>query len=86
MYLFQAGICKVIIGSFMNVPLFLDLMVIWEAIYFVNEHLKVDVRIDFVGPGHCEMQPVQSLDIVILSSEKEKIYRKKQIISIQIPL
>lgn len=55
-YLLQTGICKVVTDPLLNVPLLLNLMVVWQAIHFVNEHLKIDVWVDFVGPGHCEMQ------------------------------
>lgn len=50
----------------------------------MNEHLEVDVWVDFVGPGHCEMQPTQSLHIVVLSSEKRLKPLREH--NVQIPL
>lgn len=73
-YSLQACIHLVIVGSFVDVPLLLDLMVVWQAIHFVNEHLEVDVWVDCVGPGHREVQSIQSLHIVILSGRRKNIH------------
>lgn len=78
-YSLQAGVREVIVGSFVNVPLLLDLVVIWQAVHFVNEHLEVDVGVDLVGPGHREMQPAQSLHIVILSRRRATPLKKKHV-------
>lgn len=67
MYLLQSCICEVSVGSFVDIPLLLDLVVIRQAIHFVNEHFKADIWVYFVSPGHCEMQSTQSFHIVILS-------------------
>lgn len=68
----QACICQVVIGPFVNVSLFLDLVVIRQTVYFMNEHLKVDVCVDFVGSGHGEMQPAHSFHVVVLPEARDK--------------
>lgn len=50
----------------MDVPLGLDLVIVWEAVHFVNKYFKVDLWIDSVGPRHGEVKPTQSLHVVIL--------------------
>lgn len=68
----QACIYQVVIGPFVNVSLFLDLVVIRQTVYFMNEHLKVDVCVDFVGSGHGEMQPAHSFHVVVLPEARDK--------------
>ena len=51
-YPFQASICQVIIGPFVDVPLLLNLVVVRQPVHFMDKHLKVDVRVDLVGSGH----------------------------------
>lgn len=70
MQLFQAGICQIIVGSLVDVPLRLDLVIIGQAIHFVNEDFKVDLGIDSVGPRHSEVKPAQSLYVVVLTSKQ----------------
>lgn len=50
----------------MDVPLGLDLVIIRQAVDFVDEDFEVDLRVDAVGPGHGEMKPRQGLHIIIL--------------------
>lgn len=68
----QAGVCQVIIGPFVNVSLFLDLVVVRQTVYFMNEYLKVDVCVYFVGSGHSEMQPAHSFQVVILPEARDR--------------
>lgn len=50
----------------MDVSLGFDLVIIWQAVNFVDKHLEVYLWIDPVGPRHSEMKPTQSLHIIIL--------------------
>lgn len=75
MKLFQAGICQVVVGSLVDVPLCLDLVIVREAIHFVNKYFKVDLRIDSVGPWHGEVKPTQSLHVVILRTKQPTAIR-----------
>lgn len=70
MKLLQAGVCQVVVGSLVDVPLGLDLVVVGQAVHFVNKHLKVDLGIDSVGPRHGEVKPAQSLHVVVLASKR----------------
>lgn len=71
-YWLQAGVHQVIIGPFVNVSLFLDLVVVRQAVYFMNEYLKVDVCVYFVGSGHSQMQSAYSLHVVILPAPRDR--------------
>lgn len=53
--LLQAGVCQIIVGPPMNVSLCLYFVVVRQAVYFMDEHLKVDVWVHFVGSGYGEM-------------------------------
>lgn len=53
--LLQAGVCQVIIGPLVDVSLRLYLVVVRQTVHFVDEHLKVDVRVHFVGSSHREV-------------------------------
>lgn len=64
--LLQTGICQVIIGSLMYVSLGLNLVIIRQAVHFVNENLKVDVWIYSEGSRDCQMQPAKGFYVVIL--------------------
>lgn len=50
----------------MDVSLGLDLVIVWEAVHFMDKHLEVDLWIDSVGPRHGEVKPAQGLHIIIL--------------------
>lgn len=54
----------------MDVSLGLNLVIVWEAVNFVDEHLKVDFWIDSVGSRHSEVKPAQSFHVVILRGKK----------------
>lgn len=66
--LFQAGVCQVIVGSLMNVSLRRYFVVVRQTVHFMDEHLKVDVRVHLVGARHGEMQPTQGLHVVVLAT------------------
>lgn len=70
MQLFQASVCQIIIGSLMDVSLGLDLVIIREAVHFVDKHFKVDLWIDSVCPRNGEVKPAQGLHIIILKRKK----------------
>lgn len=53
----------------MNVSLGLNFVSSDRPIHFVNKHLKVDVGVDFVGPGHCEVEPGQGLHVIVLGTK-----------------
>lgn len=53
----------------MDVSLGFDLVVVWEAVHFVDEHLEVDLWIDPVGPRHSEVKPAQGLHVVVLKED-----------------
>lgn len=57
----------------MDVSLGLDLVIIREAVHFVDKHFKVDVWIDSVGPWNGEVEPAQGLHIIILRERKQHI-------------
>lgn len=63
----QAGVCQVVVGAFVYVSLLLDLVVVGEAVHFVDEHFKVDVRVHLVGSGHGEVESTQRFYVVILN-------------------
>lgn len=50
----------------MDVSLGLDLVVVWEAVHFVDKHLEVDLWIDSVCSWNSEMKPAQGLHVIIL--------------------
>lgn len=54
----------------MDVPLGLDLVIVGQAVHFVNKDFKVDLGIDSVGPRHSEVKPAQSLHVVVLTSKQ----------------
>lgn len=64
--LLQAGVCQVIVSPLMNVSLRFYLVVVRQAVYFMDEHLKVDVWVHFVRPRYGQMQPPKGLHVVIL--------------------
>lgn len=72
MELLQTGICQVIIGSLMYVSLGLNLVIIRQAIHFVNENLKVDVRVHSEGSRDRQMKPAKGLYVVILQIHTNK--------------
>lgn len=69
----QAGVAQVVVGPFVNVSLLLDLVVVRQTVDFMNEHLKVDVWVYFVGSGHGEMQPAHGLRVVILPGTRHPV-------------
>lgn len=66
----QVGICQIVIGPLMNVSLRFYFVVVRQTVHFMDENLKVDVWIHFVGSGHSEIQPPESLHVVILTTEE----------------
>lgn len=78
MQLFQAGVCQVVVGPLMDVSLGFDLVIVGEAVHFVDEHLEVDLWIDSVGPGHSEVKPAQGLHIIILRGRERRINTHNQ--------
>lgn len=48
----QAGISQVIISPLVNIPLCLNFVVVRQAVNFMDEHFKVDFRVDAIGPRH----------------------------------
>ena len=64
--LLQTGVCQVISGPLVDVPLRLDLVIVGQTVHFVDEHLEVDLGVDPVGPRHGEVKSAQGLHIVVL--------------------
>lgn len=69
MKLLQACVGQVIVGPLVNVSLSLNLVVVRQSVHFMDEDLKVDVRVHLVGSGHCQVQTPQSLHVVVLLTE-----------------
>lgn len=57
----------------MDISLGLYLVIVWEAVHFVDEHFKIDLRIDSVGPRNSEVKPAQGLHIIILMEESNML-------------
>lgn len=55
MKLLQVGVCQIVVGPLMNVSLRFYFVVVRQTVYFMDEHLKVDVWVHFVGSGHSEV-------------------------------
>ena len=45
-------VVQVVVGSLVNVALSLDLVIVAQAVHFVNEHFELNVRIDLVSACH----------------------------------
>lgn len=70
MYPLQADVSQVVIGPFVYVPVLLGLSVVRKPVHLVDKHLKVDVWVDLVGPGCCEVELTQCL--LILETDKDR--------------
>lgn len=53
--LLQADISQIVVGPLVDVSLRFYFVVVRQTVDFMYEHLKVDVRVDFVGSGHSEV-------------------------------
>ena len=54
--IFQTVVCQVIGSSLVYVPLRLDLVVVRQAVDFVNEDLELDARVDMECLCHCGVE------------------------------
>lgn len=57
----------------MDISLGLYLVIVWEAVHFVDEHFKIDLRIDTVGSGNSEVKPAQRLHVIILIEDSNML-------------
>lgn len=50
----ESRVLQVLIGPLMDVPLFVHLVVVRQAVHLVNEHFEADARVDLVGACRCQ--------------------------------
>ena len=70
MYTIESSVSQVISGSLVNVSLSLNLTIVGQTINFVNEHLKLNGRVDLVGPRDCLVKPYQCWSVVVLATRE----------------
>ena len=58
----------------MNVSLCLHLVVVRQTIYLVNKYLKPDTLIHLERLGHCEVQLVQGVRVVVLKHKQARAH------------
>ena len=75
-----AGLAQFVGYTLSNVALHLDFVVVRQTVHFMNEHLKFDIQVDFIGFNNGKIQHAERIRIIILSidHEHQRIARAEQ--------
>ena len=71
MYTVESSVSEIICSPLVNVPLGLDLTIVRQAIHFVDEHLKLNCRVDLVCPCNRLVKPYQCWSVVVLATREQ---------------